>query len=118
MRIRITSVRTAIVTLAVGCSLFAASGPMAATAFAQANTGGGSQESQQCTDLWNSFESNVNKASNASHNGDTNGFRSALGAATQNVNDARAAGCEWATARTLPNTGGIVASRGPVILAR
>ena len=38
MRTRITSVRTATATLAVGCSLFAASGPMAATAFAEPNT--------------------------------------------------------------------------------
>ena len=76
MRSRITSVRTATATLAVGCSLFAASGPMATTAFAEPNTGGGgSQESQQCTDLWNSFESNVNKADNAYNNGDTKGFR-------------------------------------------
>jgi hypothetical protein len=92
---------------------------MAATAFGATNTGSGSgsQESAQCTQLWNSFEGNVNKASNAYNAGDTKTFNSALGAARQNVSDARAAGCDWASSAPLPSTGGIVA-RGPVVLAQ
>ena len=105
MRIRITSVRTATATLAVGCSLFAVSGPMTATALSDPiNHGGPDKESAQCTALWNSFESNVNTSN--------------LAGAKQNLSDATAAGCEWATSRLLPSTGGIVAPRGPGILAR
>ena len=118
MGIRITSVRTAIAALAVGCGVFAASGPMAATAFSETNTGGGpSGESAQCTALWNSFESNVNTAGNAYNKGDTQTFNSALGAARQNVSDARAAGCDWAASVALPSPTPIVV-RTPITLAR
>jgi hypothetical protein len=82
----------------------AANGLTAATASAAPNTGGGAAAHQQhCDDLWTVFEADVEAADQADKAGDTKTRDAKLDDAAAEVNNARAAGCDWAARlRTTP----------------
>lgn len=90
-------IRTAITVLAATVSVAGAVGPLSSAAYAQANTGGGATvDESDCADLVIEFNRDSAGFAYALDHGNVQGAVDFLTLATNDYQDARAAGCGWA----------------------
>jgi hypothetical protein len=107
-----TKIRTTIATLAATLSVGVAMVPLAQAA---TNSGGfqrssEAQNQKYCDYVWGQFENSVNQADAANNAGDTQSRDKWLDEARNYVNNASAAGCDWAAKVAVPTSGTVSAA--------